>query len=55
MNNLCFNPVVLKKYGKTSKNYFLGPNLHYKGVSMGHVQNENFFFLAEITKADHQL
>ena len=38
INNLCFNP-VLKKIGKTSKKFFLGPNLQYKRVSMGHTQN----------------
>ena len=34
---------------------FFGPNLHRKGVIMGHTQNGKKKFLAEITKADHQL
>ena len=29
INNFCCNPVFLKKNGKTSKNCFLGHNLHY--------------------------
>ena len=44
-----------KEFGKTLKNRFFGPNLHRKEVIMGHAQDGNFFFLAQITKADHQL
>ena len=54
-NKLCCNPVVLKKIGKISNKLHFGPTLHKKGVIMGHIQNENNFFWAEITKADHQL
>ena len=43
------------KLVKTLKNCFFGPNLHRKEVIMGHAQDEKKFFLAEITKADHQL
>ena len=53
INNLCLNPAVLKKAGKTS--CFFGPNLHRKGVIMDHAQDEKRFFLVEITKTDHQL
>ena len=44
-----------KKLVKPLKNCFFGPNLHRKGVIMGHAQDEKFFFLVEVTKADHQL
>ena len=44
-----------KKLVKPLKNCFFGPNLHRKGVLMGHAQDEKKFFLAEITKADVQL
>ena len=43
-----------KKVGKTSQKLFFGPNLHRKEVIMGHTQDGNFF-LADVTKADHQL
>ena len=43
-----------KKLVKPLKNCFFGPNLHRKGVVMGHAQGGKFF-LAEITKADYQL
>ena len=56
INNVCCNLVVLKKnLVKPLKIAILGPNVHCKGDSMGHTQNEKHFFLAEITKADHQL
>ena len=44
-NNLCCNPVVLKKINETSKNFFGGPSIafHCKGVSMGHTQNDKQF------------
>ena len=44
-----------KKLVKPLKNCFFGPNLHRKGAIMGHTQDGKFFFLPEITKADHQL
>ena len=44
-----------KKLVKPLKNCFFGPNLHRKGVIMGYAQDGKKFFLAEITKADHQL
>ena len=44
-----------KKLVKPLKNYFFGPNLYRKGVIMDHAQDEKFYFLVEITKADHQL
>ena len=44
-----------KKLVKPLKNCFFGPNLHRKGVIMGHTQDEKKAFLTEITKADHQL
>ena len=43
-----------KKLVKALKNCFFGPNLHRKGVIMGHTQDGNLLFLAEITKADYQ-
>ena len=45
INNLRYNPEVLKKVGKTSKKLFFGPNsnLHRKKVIMGHGQDGNFF------------
>ena len=43
-----------KKLVKPLKNCFFGTNLHKKGVIVGHTQNKKQFFLAEITKADHQ-
>ena len=43
-----------KKLLKTPKNCFFGPNLHRKGVIMGHAQGGKKV-LAEITEADHQL
>ena len=56
INNLCCNPVVLKKkLVKPLKDFFFWPNLHKKGVIMGQAQNEKQFFLAEIAKADQQL
>ena len=56
INNLCWNPVVLKKkWVKPLKNCFIGPNLHKKGVIMGHAQRGKQFYWAEITKADYQL
>ena len=59
INNLCWNPVASskkkKKIGKTSKNCFFWSNLHKKEVIMGHIQNEKQLFLAEITKAGHQV
>ena len=56
INNLYCNPLVLKKnLVKPLKNCSFGPNLHKKGVIMSHAQNKKQFFLAEITKADHQL
>ena len=33
---------------------FFGPNLHRKGVIMGHAQDGKYF-LVELAKADHQL
>ena len=45
-----------KKLVKPVTNCFFGPNLHRKGVIMGHSQDgQNFGRGAEITKADHQL
>ena len=44
-----------KKLVKPLKNGFFGPNLHRKEVIMGHALDGKIFFLAEITKADHQL
>ena len=44
-----------KKLVKPLKNCFFGLNLHRKEVIMGHAQDKKKFFLAEITKADHQL
>ena len=44
-----------KKLVKPLKIAFLGPNVHYKGVSMGHTQHEKHILLSEITKPDHQL
>ena len=44
-----------KKLVKSLKFFFFGTNLHKKGVIMGHTQNEKQFFLAEVTKVDHQL
>ena len=44
-----------KKLVKPLKNCFFGPNLHRKWVIMGYAQDGKKFFLAEITKADHQL
>ena len=45
INNLCCNPVALKKkVYKTSKKIILGSCLHYNGVNMGHAQNEKQFF-----------
>ena len=44
-----------KELVKPLKNCLFGTNLHKKRVIMGHAQNEKQFFLAEITKADHQL
>ena len=43
-----------KELVKSLKNCFFRPNLHRKGVIIGHAL-DGFFFLAEITKADHQL
>ena len=43
-----------KRLVKPLKNCYFGPNLHRKEVIMGHAQDGKFF-LAEITKADHQL
>ena len=56
-NNLCCNPVVIKKKLETPvKKMFFWPNFHKKGVIMGHGQNEKLFdFLTEITKAGHYL
>ena len=39
-----------KKWVKPLKNCFIGPNLHKKGVIMGHAQRGKQFFWAEITK-----
>ena len=36
------------------KSCFFEPNLHRRGVIIGHAQGEKIFFIAEI-KADHQL
>ena len=45
INNLCYDPVVLKKkLGKPRKNCFFVSNLHKKGVIMGHAQNEKQIF-----------
>ena len=56
INNLCCNSLVLKKkLVKPLRNCFFGTTLHKRAVIMGHTQNEKQFFLAEITKADHQL
>ena len=43
INNLCCNPGVLKKAGKTSQNYFFGPNFHRKWVILGHDQDGKNF------------
>ena len=56
ITDLCCNPVVLKKVGKTSWKLFFGPNLHKKGVIMGQTLNgKTIFFFLEITKVDHHL
>ena len=53
INNLCCNPSSSeKKLFKTPKNCFFGPNLHRKGLIMGHAQGGIFF---SRKKADHQL
>ena len=44
INNFCCNPVFLKKNGKTSKNCFLGHNLHYKWASWAMPKMKNNFF-----------
>ena len=54
-NNLCCNPAVQKKkLVKPLKNCVFGPNLHKNKVIMEHTENENQFFLVEITKTDHE-
>ena len=52
INDMCCNPVVLKKIGKASKRIFFGAQIVQK---MCHAQNEKQFFLVEITNADYQL
>ena len=45
INNLCCNPLVLKKkLVKPPKNCSFGTNLHKKRVIMGHSHNEKQFF-----------
>ena len=46
INKLCCNSVVLKKSWlvKPLINCFIGPNLHKKGVIMGHTKNGKQFF-----------
>ena len=43
INNFNWNPVVLKKMAKTSKNYHFWPNLCKNWVSMSHAQNRKQF------------
>ena len=40
-----------KKLVKPLKNCFFGPNLHRKGVIMGHTQDGKFFFLGRNNKS----
>ena len=50
INNFNCNPVVLKKFGKTSKITIFGPTRgHY-----GSRPKQFFFFFTEITKPDHR-
>ena len=44
-----------KKLVKPLKNCFFRPNLHRKEIIMAHAKDGEKIFLAEITKADHQL
>ena len=51
INNLCCNPVALKKkLVKPLKNCFFRPNLHKKVVIMGHTQNEKKKFFSRNNK-----
>ena len=52
INNMCCNPVGLKKICKASKKIFFWAQIVQK---MGHAQNEKQFFLVQITNADYQL
>ena len=55
VNNLCCNPAVLKKsWQNLLKIAFLDPICIEKGSLWARPKMEKFF-LAEITKADHQL
>ena len=53
IKNFNWNPVVLKNFAKTSKNYHFRLNLCKNGVPRGHVQNKKLFFFSELTKPDH--
>ena len=57
INKLCCDPVALEKYiGKTSKTCHICAQLTQKDrFIMDHALNVKQFFLAKITKADHQL
>ena len=55
INNLCWNPAVLKKAGKTSEKLFLDPICIEKGSLWTTPKMKKKFFLVEIAKADHQL
>ena len=54
INNLCCNPSVLEKLVKLLKNCFLDPICTEKG-SLWVTPKMEKNFLAELTKADHQL
>ena len=55
INSFCCNQLVPKKnLVKTSKNCFFGPNLQYRGQHRP-CPKWKTIFLAEITKADHQI
>ena len=52
IKNFNWNPVVLKKICQT----IFQPNLHQKGLTLSHSQNQNlFFFFSQTTKPDHKL
>ena len=51
---MCWNPAVLRKIDKTSKNCYFGAQVAPKSCILGQAQNEEKCF-KEITKVDHQL
>ena len=55
INNVCCNPVVLKKIGKTSKALIFWTRFAQKRGHYGSHSKSKTTFLVEITNADHQL